>query len=421
MSKNKIILLALLLFFCLALVSASLSDTFIAGKAVESREINNVSSVSNSPAIVKILVYADYSYSLPEVTGINTSSYESKIAEGINPDMTRDINISIDSSQNMYDEWASKLNQQNYSQDLQAPFSFGTGFLIDSRGYILADNHLIHPDEQLFSDWIKGHILRTIERKINLKNVNKQYASYPEYLQDAALYNFLQKNLVFSISDFRVKVVYGGKEYEPKIIASEGSNDFSNFQASGWALLKITDNINFSYMTLGNSDKYYSESQMKIRGFPSYSGSVEKNAYPVFDKNSKPSLLEFSGLVLSEGLSGAPVLVNDSVIGMAAYNYPDYFGGNQNYIQPINSIKQKIANFLPQSSIKSQNNSFLWRTILIVLGLLVLLSAIVGFFIYRARNRVSDRILVITRPKPSIFANDNFGSNQNLGRIKTYY
>lgn len=379
-------------------VNETKTNSYITGNIVFSTKPNELQEIYSKslPSVVKINIYYEYDVFVPKLKSID---FRSSFDE--NYPLYKDLNVKMDENINGFDNffgdefWREFYPGEYYSVDElgnsytfefnsadiikmkkefydfhngSIPTYIGTGFIINSEGYILTNAHLATLVDSEMEDM--GIFL------INVNYLDYYYALYYNSLyneeisqQDYEEYFkktlYLEENLKMeNLTVSKIEVILGegsdAKKYEGQLI-DYNENYLEETGGRDWALLKI-DGENFPSLLLGNSDSLPIGEDIVVIGYPWTSeGYTEiEDIYvsptPTYGKisnivpsgNYKDIQIDIS---IEGGNSGGPGLnSNGEVVGIATSGY-DSLGGTYNYLTPINDVKKEISVNLGQSEV----------------------------------------------------------------------
>ncbi len=369
----------------------------ITGNIIFSSKPNELQKVYSKslPSIAKINVYYSYDVFIPRLKSIdfkyNFNHYYP---------LYEDLNVKMDSGTNGFESffgdsfWDNFYPGEYYGEDELGTFNYemneidianlkqefyqyhngtiplvgGTGFLIDSRGYILTNAHVATLVESEMETSLESigyyYYLYYYYLLYNNANYNDNVSmeKYEEYLQKTL---FLEENLeVRNLKVKKIEVILGDgediKKYDAKLIDSN-ENYLDETGGRDWALLKI-EGENFPSLPLGNSENIPIGEDIVVIGYPwtsegiTYSNNFYVSSTPTYGKitnivpsgNYKDIQIDVS---IEGGNSGGPALnLNGEVIGIATSGY-NGLGGIYNYLTPINDIKSEITITPKQSEV----------------------------------------------------------------------
>lgn len=402
MKKGVMLLVFLTVILSIPLISAIEQNRefkdLITGNVVFSTNPNNLQEIYSKslPSLVKINVYYDYDIFIPKLKSISFKSnfnYEYSSYESLNVVLDNNINAFEDffgdsfwqeyplGDYYYFDEMGVQyviditrediaLAKEGFSQTHESnlPFSSGTGFFVDSNGYILTNAHvatLVDTElEQVMEDIrFENYLLYYYELYDNAEyNENIPLEDYDDIVQKTL---FLEQNL--EISNLRVnkiEVIWGEgsnvKKYPAELIDSN-QNYLEEIGGRDWALIKVNGQ-SFPSLSLGDSNSVSIGEDIVVIGYPwtseGFSEDLENYVAPT------PTYGKISNVVLSGaykdiqidisiegGNSGGPGLnSNGEVIGIATSGYSS-LGGTYNYLTPINDIKEETSLRFKQSEV----------------------------------------------------------------------
>jgi len=372
-------------------------QTPLTGNIIFSSKPNDLQKVYSKslPSVAKINVYYSYDVFVPQLKSIdfkyNFNHYYP---------LYEDLNVKMDSSTNGFDSffgdsfWDNFYPGEYYGEDELGTFNYemneidianlkqefyqyhngtiplvgGTGFLIDSRGYILTNAHVATLVESEIKTSLESigyyYYLYYYYLLYNNANYNDNVSmeKYEEYLQKTL---FLEENLeVRNLKISRIEVILGDgediKKYDAKLIDSN-ENYLDETGGRDWALLKI-EGENFPSLPLGDSNDIPIGEDIVVIGYPwtsegiTYSNNFYVSSTPTYGKitNIVPSGnykdIQIDVSIEGENSGGPDLNLNGEVIGIATSGY-NGLGGIYNYLTPINDIKNEITIIPKQSEI----------------------------------------------------------------------
>jgi S1-C subfamily serine protease len=372
-------------------------QTLITGDIVFSKKPNELQKIYSKslPSVAKINVYFSYDVFVPK---LNSVSFDYNFNHYY--PLYEDLNVKMDPNTNGFEYlfgdslWESFYPGEYYGEDELGVYNYemneidianlkqefyqyhngtlpllgGTGFIIDSRGYILTNAHvatLVDSEIELSSESIGYYYyIYYYHLLYNNANYNENVSleEYEDYLQKTL---FLEENLeIRNLKVSRIEVILGDgediKKYDAKLIDSN-ENYLDELGGRDWALLKI-EGENFPSLPLGDSNNVPIGEDIVVIGYPWTSEGIPDTRN--FYVSSTPTYGKVSNIVPSGkykdiqidisvegGNSGGPALnLDGEVIGIATSGY-NGLGGIYNYLTPINDVKSEIVIIPKQSQV----------------------------------------------------------------------
>jgi len=282
---------------------------------------------------------------------------------------------------------------KNYSFCLVAT---GSGFFVDSSGYIATNGHVVRIDSKeafeygildgVLDDLVEDMLIDVIRANQGIeadpleikKEVDRIHNNKEDLYQILTMFEKMDGEGFFQISEGNynyliqlaktpIKFSKGNKIslnqgiVEAKFVdANYGSYDEKNgFNGSDVALLKVDNNVIYPALPLGDISDLNSGASLQVIGFPGITSGVNSvfldtsaSAEPTVTKGVVSAIKEAKGdrrkliqtdASITNGNSGGPAIDSSGkVIGIATYGLSESTSGNYNFLRDINDLRELL-------------------------------------------------------------------------------